>query len=65
MKLYKYGLEICDSTNPTPHSTWVTDLTNIVILDISFCFNFSYQSLYYDGNHRRLQLGILDIYWFM
>lgn len=65
MKLYKYGIEICDAHLGNEHSTWICDLTNIMLIDISFCFNISYSSMYYDGNHYRLQLGIFEIYWFM
>ena len=57
MKLYKYGIEFEDES-------YLCRITNNYQIDIELRLGFGWYSGYYDGNHRRLGLGLVSIYWF-
>ncbi len=63
MKLYKNNIEICNRYYGDTHSLWICNLTKLDMIELSFCFSFNYHKSYYDGNHHRINLGFISIYW--
>ena len=45
------------------HWGWLSRITTLDYLMIGLCFRFGYFSMYYDGQHHVLHLGLIDICW--
>jgi len=45
------------------HSQWLSRLTGLDYLIISWEFGFGYSQAYYDGQHHSLKLGLIGIHW--
>jgi len=63
MRFKKGYIEICSLYRKESHSTWLCDLLKLYYLEMSLCFAFSFNKLYYDGWNYRLELGIIRFNW--
>ena len=65
MEVGKWYIELFDGKLPKYGGHWscLSSVTGLDYLAIGFCFGFGYSSLWYDGQHHALSLGLINICW--